>query len=392
MRSEVRRMDRAVHWIWMQNALGIGSGKVQAVLSYFGDAFGFYHAGEKEWRLCGLFSPKDLDRLKRSTLDRAEQIYIRCHEVGQWVLPYSASSYPYLLKNLDNPPCVLYGKGTFPDFSHHLSIAIVGTRSATPYGVSAAQDLSFGLAKAGVIVVSGGALGIDSAAHQGALRAGGITVAVLACGINSSYLQENASLRHAISQEGALISEYPPDTPVSSWNFPIRNRIISGLAKGTVVIEAGVKSGSLITANLALEQGRDVFAVPGNVNSSVSCGSNRLIQGGAKLVTCMGDILEEYGIRSLEEVSPSLVSAEDFQEKKVSSETIKTQTKDNRPPALLSPVGEALYQALSREPCHIDTLARQAGLSPQQALQALTELEMEDQVEIFPGRRYAKKL
>ena len=390
-------MENAAYWIWMQNALGIGSGKVQAVLSYFGDAFGFYHAGEKEWRLCGLFSPKDLDRLKRSTLDRAEQIYIRCHEVGQWVLPYSASSYPYLLKNLDNPPCVLYGKGTFPDFSHHLSIAIVGTRSATPYGVSAAQDLSFGLAKAGVIVVSGGALGIDSAAHQGALRAGGITVAVLACGINSRYLQENASLRHAISQEGALISEYPPDTPASPWNFPIRNRIISGLAKGTVVIEAGVKSGSLITANLALEQGRDVFAVPGNVDSSVSCGSNHLIQGGAKLVTCMGDILEEYGVHSLEEVSFSSVTGKDAREEETSHAgpfpegMMKTQSKEKIPPASLSSRGEALYRALSQEPCHIDTLARRAGLSPQQALQALTELEMEDQVETFPGRRYAIK-
>lgn len=389
-------MESAVDWIWMQRALGIGSSKVKQVLSCFGDAFSFCRAGEREWRLCGLFSPRDLDRIQQTSCREAEQIYVRCREVGQWVLPYSSPDYPQLLRELDNPPCVLYGKGSFPDFSRYLSIAIVGTRSATPYGISAAEDLSFGLAKTGVIVVSGGALGIDSAAHKGALRAGGITVAVLACGINSSYLQENASLRHAISQNGSLVSEYPPDTPAASWQFPVRNRIISGLAKGTVVIEAGVKSGSLITAHLALEQGRDVFAVPGNVSSSVSCGSNRLIQNGAKMVTCMGDILEEYGVSSLEEIPFSFHSPGNMREtedccENASSPKMETQVKEKRIPVGLSPLGEALYGALSLEPCHIDLLAKRAGLSARQALQALTELEMENQVEIFPGRRYAIK-
>lgn len=173
-------------------------------------------------------------------------------------------------------------------------MAVVGTRSATPYGHKTAFRLSYRLAECGALIVSGGALGIDSEAHRGALQAGGRTIAVLGCSIDYPYLSANAELRKMISEHGALISEYPPGTPPSKVSFPIRNRLISGLALGTVVVEASIKSGSLITADHALNQGKDVFAVPGNIMSSAYAGSNRLLSDGAKPVFSAADILSEY--------------------------------------------------------------------------------------------------
>lgn len=388
-------MDDQIYWIWLQSALGCGSGKVSEVLSLYGGAYEFYRGGPREWRLCGLFSSKELDRMEQSSLDQAKVIGDRCNELNQTVLTLGEGSFPQALKNISNPPCILYGKGQLPDFDHGLTISVVGTRSATPYGMSTAFDLCFGLAKAGAVVVSGGALGIDSAAHKGALQAGGVTVAILGGGINSGYLKENASLRYEISHSGALLTEFPPDTPVTRWSFPMRNRIISGLTKGTIVVEAGEKSGSLITANLALEQGRDVFAVPGNVDSSVSNGTNNLIKCGAKPVTCLGDVLEEYGILG-EGSSPLGLNSGGVALQKVVTEPTHpiaaSDSKATKPaaPPVLSAAGQAFYRSLTDTPRHIDDLATSAGLSTREALQAVTELELERLVRSMSGRRYAR--
>jgi len=203
------------------------------------------------------------------------------------------SEYPVLLKEIFNPPKGLFIKGSIIPKDAG-AIAIVGTRTPTAYGIKQCEKISHELAKRGITIISGMARGIDSVAHRSAIKAGGRTIAVLGSGLNRIYPPENKKLYEDISKNGAVISEFASDTPPMPYNFPRRNRIISGMAIGVVVVEAAVRSGSLITANFALEQGRDVFAMPGNINSSRSNGTNALIKDGAKLVEDVSDILDEF--------------------------------------------------------------------------------------------------
>lgn len=285
-------MDK--YWIWLQNSLKYGNNKVRTVRLLYNNIKDFYYAGETEWRLCGCFTNREIENLKNNTLSAAEKIVERCNNLKYSILTPDSEFYPKLLREIPNPPCVLYVRGDKKCLNSDFGISVVGTRSATQYGKEMAFDISKNLAQRGVIVVSGGAIGIDSEAHRGALNAGGKTIAVLGCGINYPYLLKNSELRKRISENGAVISEYPPDFPGSAYTFPMRNRIISGMTMGTLVIEAGEKSGSLITANLANEQNRDVFVVPVNKMSPVAEGALRLIQDGASVVTCAEDILDEY--------------------------------------------------------------------------------------------------
>ncbi len=204
----------------------------------------------------------------------------------------SQQDFPENLRHIAQSPQALYGEGD-PNVLHKEMVAIVGARRCTPYGTKIAFELAKQLAEMGVVVISGLALGIDTSAHQGALAGGGDTVAVLGCGLKHNYLAKNRSLREEITKRGAVITEYEDHVEASTWSFPRRNRIISGLSRGVLVIEAGLKSGSLITAKWALEQGREVFAVPGPMQSPMSQGTHQLIQQGAKLVTSVDDILEE---------------------------------------------------------------------------------------------------
>lgn len=383
-------MEQAVYWIWLQNALGVGNRKVKELISLYPSARDFYQGGEKEWRLCGCLTARELDKLEASSLEEAQKTLDRAIQLGQWTITPEEGDYPLCLKNICNPPCILYGKGQLPDLEQRLSVAVVGTRSVTPYGRSASFDIGFGLAQVGAVVVSGGALGVDEEAHKGALQAGGQTIAVLGCGINTDYLKENASLRYTISQSGALLSEFPPDLLPSRWTFPMRNRLISGLAQGTVVVEAGKRSGSLITANLALEQGRDVFAVPGNVNSSVSSGTNDLIKAGAKPVTCLQDILEEYENKYHWETSPASTRiGGDFSPESPPCKPERTEKMPEELPA--SPTAKQLYDHLKDQSVHVDALARETGLSIRATLQGLTELELAGVVQAMPGRRYRRQ-
>lgn len=211
------------------------------------------------------------------------------------ILTMSDDEYPEMLKYISDPPLVLYVRGTIPKSN---SVAIVGSRKASGYGIETANKMAYDLALADISIVSGMARGIDTAAHAGALEAGGETVAVLGCGADVPYPPENRNLMERIIDSGAVISEFPPGTPPSPMNFPGRNRIISGMSIGTLIVEAGMKSGSLITANYALEQGRDVFAIPGNINNYNSMGTNRLIKEGAKIVLSVDDILDELSFGS----------------------------------------------------------------------------------------------
>ncbi len=296
--------------------------------------------------------------------------------------------YPANLAKVPDPPAVLFSTGALMA-RDLVSIAVVGSRLASPAGIIFTQALASDLALSGVTVVSGLAVGIDSAAHRGALKAGGRTLAVLGCGLDVNYPATNADLRRAIALDGTVLTEFPPGTPPSSGNFPSRNRIISGLALGVVVVEAAERSGSLITARFALEQGREVFAVPGTARSLRSKGTHRLLKQGAKLVEGVEDILEE--IRPLIRPSQSSLTCSSR------SEPCPQET-DSSPPfskgtqgvfeKSAGPEGTILLRVLDKEPKHIDEIAREAKMTIQHAASILLDMELRGLVSQLPGKYF----
>lgn len=381
--------DPRVYWIWLQHALGAGSSKSNRILSGYPSLREFYDAGRQAWLLEGYFTRKEIHAMSVWSADEAAALLEYSKKLGQRVLTPDCEEYPELLRQITNPPCALYVKGHVPDLSNRPSIAVVGTRKATMSGRAAARSIAFELAKKGAVVVSGGALGIDTAAHQGALQAGGKTICVLGCGIDAEYLMANASMRDAIALNGALISEYPPETQPLSSNFPIRNRIISGLCVGTLVVEAASRSGSLITADFALDQGRDVFAVPADIFSPVSQGVNNLIKCGAKPVSRADEILEEYSERFPEKI---------FLDGGKTNDMIKDNGVPPKAPetengmiadADLSDDAKLLYAALAKMPRHISEIGAKTKLPVPRLLSAITELELAGDVKTYSGRRYS---
>jgi DNA processing protein len=371
--------------VWLQQALGAGSSKPVRILSNYGSVKDFYLAGKESWLLEGYFTRKEIYKLSSYSAADAQLLVSYCEDIGQNILTPESEEYPGQLTQIPNPPCALYVKGELPDFSSCLSVSIVGTRKATEAGKTAARSFAFGLAKQGVIVVSGGALGIDTAAHSGALQAGGKTVCVLGCGIDANYLMANAPLREAIAAKGALLSEYPPSTQAMGSNFPIRNRIISGLSAGTLVVEAAAKSGSLITADCALDQGKDVFAVPSGIYNPVGKGVNSLIKSGAKPVSSVNDILEEYT-----EQYPGKFNLDDTQINVIIKGS-NTETAPAPEASLegLSDDAKRLFPFMTDEPEHVSKLCKLSGLRIAQALSAVTELEIAGKVKSYPGSRYS---
>jgi DNA processing protein len=259
------------------------------------------------------------------------------------------AEYPALLAELHDPPARLYVRGGSVEILSRPAVAIVGARSCSRYRAQVARDLARELAASGVVVVSGLARGIDGEAHRGALAAGGLTVAVLGCGIDRDYPRAHAELARRIVGSGLVVSEYPPGVEPAPWRFPARNRIVAGLARATVVVEARERSGALITADFALELGRDVFAVPGEITSGLSSGTNDLIRQGATPLLAAGDVLEALG---LEQAPPPA------------------------PPASLSPEAAAVLAVLADGAAALDELARATGLGSPEVAVALTELEL----------------
>ncbi|HBT47969.1 MAG TPA: DNA-protecting protein DprA [Peptococcaceae bacterium] len=300
---------------------------------------------------------------------RPAELWNKLTGAGVGVLLFSDPVYPQELKYIYNPPPVLYYRGSL-EYLANLKLAVVGTRRATAYGLRVAHSLARELAEQGVTVVSGLAVGIDAAAHRGALQGKGKTIAVLGCGVDVIYPRQNASLFQQIVREGLLLSELPPGTPPEKHHFPARNRIISGLGRGTVVVEAGERSGALITADFALEQGRDVFAVPGPITSLHSRGTLNLIKQGAKLVTGVDDILEEY----LPGYGPPAHS-----ERKEGTGGLK-----------LSPTEEKVLAALGDVPSTVEELAAAVGLPAREINVALTFLELQGLVTRMPGGLYSR--
>ena len=371
-------MDNTVYWIWLQQALKPGSSKVKIINHFYKNIKDFYDGKEREWRLCGCFTNKEISALCDSSLEEAEKTFRLSQNLGYKIICICDEEYPNLLRHIDNPPALLYVKGDISFLNSMKAIGIVGTRKASEYGITMAHDLSYDLASNDVAVISGGALGIDSAAHQGALDAGGKTVAVLGCGINYPYLLGNLKLRNEISNSGAVISEYPPNFPSKPFTFPIRNRIISGISSGIVVVEAGKKSGSLITANLANNQNRDVFVVPVNKESKNSEGSFSLIEDGAMVVANVQDILSEYNnnVNIKKEKSTNLENKPSIQKSK--KRNISDVPKEYR----------NIFEILLKGKTHIDIISEITEIPVDKLLLALTEMEISGFVKSSSGKIY----
>jgi DNA processing protein len=299
-------------------------------------------------------------------------------------VPFGSDEYPALLKQIADPPLVLYVRGDATILSRH-AVAVVGTRCPTAYGSSVAHRLAADLAQRGVVIVSGLARGIDSAGHRGALEAQGKTVAVLGCGVDVTYPRENKRLTDQIVASGAVISEFPIGTSPQPENFPIRNRIISGLALGVVIVEAAEYSGSLITARLASEQDREVYAVPGNITAAQSFGPNLLIKQGAKLVDNWMDVFEEF---------PAAVRAQLLPPAKRTELEGRTQPLFEAGSASgLSADQKAVYNVLrTDQAAFIDSIFGQTSLPQPRVLSALLELEMNGMVRQLPGKNFIRKL
>ena len=283
-----------VHWIWLATRPGLNDREKVAVLEYFSDPEAAFYAREDAFRKVEGLSKKTVTALTDKNLNEAEEILRQCAEKQIHICTYRDGAYPAGLKNIPDPPVVLYCKGVLPDLDGQPVIGVVGTRKCSGYGISTAQRLGYQIAACGAVVVSGAAKGIDTAAMTGAMTAGGKVVAVLGCGVDVVYPASARQLYRDTQQSGCLISEFPPGTAPLKWNFPKRNRIISGLSCGVLVVEAPESSGALITARQAAEQGRDVFVVPGNIDMPSFAGSNALLREGAIMAGSGWDVVGEY--------------------------------------------------------------------------------------------------
>lgn len=281
-----------LHWIWLAHRSGVSDRMKRVLLEHFSDPEEIYYCDCFDH--VQMLSENAREGLKDKSLVAAEEILESCRKENLNVLTFRDAAYPQRLKNIDDPPMVLYYKGRLPDFDGLPAIGVVGTRKASSYGLTAAKRMGYQIAKCGGILVSGMAFGIDGIAMQGALSAGGSVVGVLGCGADLVYPASNRALFADTERYGCILSEFAPGTPPYGWNFPRRNRIISGLSNGVLVVEAPEKSGSLITAREALEQGRDVFVVPGNIDVPSFAGSLNLLRDGGIPVSSGWDILSEY--------------------------------------------------------------------------------------------------
>ncbi|MBS1161698.1 MAG: dprA [Proteobacteria bacterium] len=347
-------------WLRLSLIPGIGGETQRKLLAAFGLPEAIFAAGRLAVR--GVIGEKaDLlfDFVPEPSIERS---LAWAEAPDQHILTLADRAYPPALLEIPDPPCLLYVRGK-PELLSRRGLAMVGSRNATPQGLQTAENFAKTLAGHGLNIISGLALGIDAAAHRGALAAGGTTVAVIGTGADRIYPARNEELTRRIAAHGAIVSEFPLGTPPIAANFPRRNRIISGLALGVLVVEAAPESGSLITARLAAEQGRDVFAIPGSIHSPLARGCHQLIKQGAKLVETASDILEELGSDPAAEAPP----------------TAPRPTDD-----------DPLFAALGHDPCSLDELAERTGYDTEQLLAELLLLELSGQLTPLPGNRYQR--
>jgi DNA processing protein len=300
-------MNDLKYWVWLSSLPGIGSRKFCDLINFFETAENVFNSTSEELIKCRIINKEVVKTITNNrNIEKIDKYIKKVKDSGVKIYLSNQEEYPVNLKAIYDPPPVLYCLGDLREDDKD-AIAIVGARKASDYGLKTAEKLAEQLVQSGITVVSGMALGIDAAAHRGAIRGGGRTIAVFACGVTNPNPKSNINLYKEILKNGAVVSEYPLGMPPHPGNFPARNRIISGLSLGSLIVEANIKSGSLITADFALEQGRDVFAVPGNINSPSSMGTNNLIKNGAMLVDCVEDILGELPIRCINKTSDKII-------------------------------------------------------------------------------------
>ncbi|MBU7008253.1 DNA-processing protein DprA [Phosphitispora fastidiosa] len=368
-------MDSKAYYVLLSMVEGLGPRRLAALIEFMGSAEKVWYGSEAALRSIPGIPAKVISSLldrRRELKPEAETQKLADSGIG--VISIEEPEYPLLLKNIFDPPKILYFKGKKSILNKEM-FAIVGARKATHYGLTAARAIAGELSHAGLGIVSGMARGIDTAAHRGALDSGGITIAVLGCGVDVVYPRENRNIMEEIIQKGAVISEFPPGTSPVAGNFPQRNRLISGLSCGVLVIEAAEKSGSLITVDFALEQGREVFAVPGQVTNRMNRGCHRLIRQGACLVENAGDILEELGLavpdqgvlpgRELCGVSGNIYLTDE--EKRV-------------------------YNIISDDPISSETIICSTGIRPSEVMSMLLVMELKGLVRQLPGQRYVRSI
>lgn len=362
---------------------GLGRSRIPKLLQAFGSAKALFEAGRDDLLATGMCEPKNIVQfITKRNFDLPRKLEAFCKINGVQLVSIYDEAYPQALREIHDPPLVLYVRGQIPSTSY--AIGVVGSRDATHYGLKAASVFAKGLAKEGIPIISGGAKGIDAAAHEAALQAGGSTVAVLGCGLDIAYPSGNQKLFERIARQGAVISEYPPGTAPMAINFPARNRIIVGLSRGIVVAEAARKSGALITAHIAADEGREVYCVPGNIFEGTSIGCHDLIRKGAKLVDSVADILEEkqawqFAMRR-KIFQPNIFTA--------AEQPPKPLPVYERKPLPASDLGKKILALLQQGPLSLEEITEHSGASVPEVSMELLELQVAGYLEVDRAQRY----
>lgn len=369
-------MANLVYWIWFSGFTSLDANTKTSLLESFGDAESIYNC--TDYSDYPYLSLKDRTTLMNKRLDTASRIIEESNELGIQIIPFDSPLYPEVLREIYNPPYVLYTKGNIPDWQENLFIGVVGTRRCSEYGITVTRSFCKELAEYGVITISGLARGIDTEAAASTLSAGGKTIAVLGSGLDICYPSENAELMKQVAENGLLISEYPPGTPPLNFHFPMRNRIISGISNGIIVTDSPRVGGSLITAKRALEQGKDVFAVPGSIFQKNSEGTNRLIsKGSAKAVMSAKDILCEYEhMFSFDKITPE--QKPDVTENNSNTELFNGLSEDE----------EKIARLLLNGPMHADEIMRRTNLPAAEITTIFSMLEFSGIIERQSGNIY----
>lgn len=369
--------------LWLSLKPNMNASKMERLLDRFGSARKIFEMTKEEFLSVKVLDRKTVKALADKSTTRLTKVKDLCNAYGIYIITYDSEYYPENLRHISAPPYVLYIRSDKKiNLNDYIRVGIVGNRRATEYGKSVAHSFGRDLAKNGMVVVSGMAEGVDAAAHRGAIEAGGITVAVMGCGLQMAYPTFHRELMAKIIETGVAISEYPPDVGVEKWHFPERNRIISGLSQGTLVVEAPERSGSLITANYAIDQGRELFAVPGDVNKERSVGTNNLLKECAVPVTSARDIFDYFSFEFSE-----IAKINERQKAKGIEEYIEEKPKNNDY-SDLTEEEKHIITKITSDPISFDGLMNATGVSADKLTSIITMLEIKGKITTHPGKKF----